>query len=70
MEFKKLKNHIIDISNTYKRFGDVRIYRIVLDILGSQNVADDFMTSDFGGFTQTELNCIKSKINYIENRKA
>lgn len=70
MQFFELNRHIIEVSKTFKKFGPIRIYKEVLEIVGDQEKADEFMLSEFGGFTPGELTDIKYRIGYYKNIKS
>lgn len=70
MQFFELNRHIIEVSKTFKKFGPIRIYKEVLEIVGNQEKADEFMLSEFGGFTPGELNLIKYRLAYQQNIKS
>ena len=70
MQFFELNRHIIEVSKTFKKFGPIRIYKEVLEIVGNQEKADEFMLSEFGGFTPGELHLIKYRLAYLQNTKS
>jgi len=70
MQFLELNRHIIEVSKTFKKFGPIRIYKEALEILGDPKKADEFMLSDFGGFTRGQLNFLKYQLNYHQNIKS
>ena len=70
MKFAELNIHIKELAKTYKRFGSVRIYREALNILRNETLADDFMLSEYGGYTKGQLNYVKYQLNYHQNIKA
>lgn len=69
MDFKRAREILgIEIKDRDHYLGDNRIYRFVL-FLFENNVseADKFMTSDYGGYTEGELNSIKYQIQRNKN---
>jgi len=66
---KKALKGEIEFSD-YK-FGDTKIYRMVLEELGGNEAAADlFMTSEQGGYTHAELKKIKYRIAFYKNYNA
>ncbi len=59
-----LKNIIIEKIKTSSRYGDIRIYKMVLDFFSNnQDQADQFMLSSFGGYEENELSDIKLRMS-------
>ena len=49
--------------------GSIRLYKRVLEMCnGNHDVTTKFMTSDFGGFTESEVNIIRYQINYSKKK--
>ncbi|MFH0767101.1 MAG: hypothetical protein ABII85_06315 [Bacillota bacterium] len=58
-----LKNIIIEKINQSSRYGDIRIYKMVLEFYNNdQKKADQFMVSTFGGYEESELIDIKLRM--------
>lgn len=69
MSFPELKKLINHYSRSYKRFGDLRIYKTAIEYLGSHAEADRFMLSDeYGGYDKSSLNRIKYLLVYEKTR--
>ncbi|GEM_PF-1671536 len=63
-----LKNIIIEKIKESSRYGDIRIYKLVLDFFDNdQDKADNFMLSSFGGYEESELSDIKLRM--LRNKK-
>jgi hypothetical protein len=68
-KFKRVKKAILGEIEVAKRpFSDQKIYSLVVaEFEGDTSLADTWMLSHFGGYTQGNLNAIKSKIDYQRN---
>lgn len=59
-------------SRVSHRYLDVKVishdqlYSIALEVIGNEHLTDAFMISEFGGFTQSEINRIKANKNYYQ----
>ncbi len=62
--FRSVNKLIINQSKYFKRFGPVRTYRLAVKLFnGNQELADAFMLSEQGGYTESELKRAKYDIN-------
>lgn len=68
-DYMLAKEQINFLGTIFKRFSDIRIYKHALKLFGSEIEADAFMLSKQGGYTESQLNRIKYRINYYENKK-
>jgi len=56
------------LVNDYPNYGPYRLYKKVIELIQDQQTADNFMLSNHGGFTKSELNKIKRDIRYRKYR--
>lgn len=68
MDFKKLSEIIIHYSKHRVRFGDLSIYKKVLEYTDDTEQADKFMLSEYGGYDLPKLNWIKKRRIYEATR--
>jgi len=62
--FRYVNRFIINQSKYFERFGPVRSYRLALKLFNdNEELADAFMLSEYGGYTDTELRRAKYDIN-------
>jgi hypothetical protein len=69
MTFKKVNRMIIQESENYKRFGAVKVYRIALELLKDDSLADQFMLSIHGGYSIAQLHQVKYNINRTSTKQ-
>ena len=69
MTHSVLKKKVIAEIDVNENLGDRKIYAFVKNELlnGDEEAADEFMLSSEGGYTNSQLKSIKSKINYFTN---
>lgn len=59
-----LKSIIIEKINESSRYGDIRIYKLVLDFYSNNEImADKFMLSIYGGYEENELMDLKLRMS-------
>lgn len=67
MVFDKFKKRLYtELNNRYldvKNISDNMLYSIALEIIGNEHITDAFLISEFGGFSQGEINRIKRNRN-------
>jgi hypothetical protein len=74
MTFEIIRKKLIAEMELYPTFGDIRIYRFVLQHVchGNIELADRFMLSKHVGLTTQELNKVKTQVfrDYRKNQNA
>lgn len=69
MSFKDINRFINSYSKHSVKFGPISIYKKVVELLGSTELADLFMLSEYGGYDVRSLESIKRRIIYNATRK-
>jgi hypothetical protein len=68
-EFPKIKEKLLSEIELYANVGDTKIYKFLLKeiVQGDVQLADEFMTSKYGGYTPGQLNQIKIQVFRNQN---
>ncbi len=75
MNYEQVTNAIITESRQHMRgLSDTEVYNMAIELLNDVDKADSYMTSEFGGYTQGQLNKIKydkyRQARYYQSNKA
>lgn len=67
MDFNRIKKILACESSDYN-LTDSKIYQLVLEFTEDEKLSDTFMLSEFGGYTEGQLNEIKYQQKYRKKR--